>query len=181
MGENAETSSRCMWVSRWCPGLGSGAGEGASRMQQTETGAPRRRGSDYCRAQLQSLRGLSACSGSHSPLDGLGTCRESTASREVPASCQAVPGPPRPVSPRPHGSLQGHRCPSSRRGRSRAVRLRVCPRSRGCERQRRDSHPRWLSLMPRLGPKAASRLVKREVNRGCLHCVLPGGFKNQEV
>ena len=29
LGENAESSSGCMWVSRWCPGLGSGAGEGA--------------------------------------------------------------------------------------------------------------------------------------------------------
>lgn len=129
-----------------CPGgvlvWDLGLEKGPSRMHQTETGAPRRRGSDHCQAQLQSLRELFARSGSHGPLDGLGMRRESTASCEVPASCQAVPGPPRAVSLCLHGGLQGHRRPSSRRGSSRAVKLRVCPRSRGCDRQRRDSHPR---------------------------------------
>lgn len=63
-----------------------------SGMRQTEMGAPRGRSSDHGQAQLQSLRGLSARSGSHGPLDGLGTRRESSDSRKVPASCQAVPG-----------------------------------------------------------------------------------------
>ena len=80
----------------WCPAgvqvWDLGLEKGSSRMHQTEMGAPRGRGSDHCQAQLQSLRGLSACSGSHGPLDGLGTRQESSDSCKVTTSCQAVPG-----------------------------------------------------------------------------------------
>lgn len=124
LGENAESSSGCMCG----PGLGSGWRNVEDAL--TETEHSRRRGvlttAEHSSRASGALRALWASIG---PLDGLGTCRESTASAEVPAHARLSQGLHGHLThAAPHGGLR-HRRPSSRRGSSRAVKLRVCPRS----------------------------------------------------
>ena len=153
-----------------------GLEKGLSRMHQTEMGAPRGRGSDHCRAQLRSLRGLSAHSGSHGPLDGLGTRRERSELRKLTASCQAVPGTSeaclttsvqQPSRSSPPFQQTGKQPCSEAVGPPEvmwgwAAEAGLTPTSGQVQ------HP---DRVPRQPPASSSA-----VNRGCLHCVLPGGF-----